>query len=222
MGRATRRSPVGVRPLRSGEASGERIYVARLAARIMAEEGVATPGQARAKALSRLGITAQRDFPDNREIAAFLCEYQRLFQSDRQARALQARRAVALRAMSLLEAFQPLVAGPVLDGTAGADSWVSLHLFADAPEEIGIALLNLAIPFESGDKKLRRGNGLTLVQPCFRFMAEEVPVELIVFRRAERHEAPLCPVLGRPMARADRRRLAGLIGPDMLGACEAR
>ena len=180
----------------------------------MAEEGVATPAQARAKALDRLGIAAQRDVPDNRQIAAFLCEYQRLFQADSQAQALRIRRAVALCAMSLLTEFEPLVAGPVLDGSAGTQSWVSLHVFADAPEDVGIALLNLAIPYKSGDKKLRRGNGLVVSQPCFRFMADEVPVEIIVFRRAERHEPPLCPVLDRPMARADRRRLAGLIGPE--------
>ena len=118
--------------------------------------------------------------------------------------------------MSLLDEFEPLVAGPVLDGSAGTQSWVSLHVFADAPEDIGIALLNLAIPYESGDKKLRRGNGLVVSQPCFRFMADEVPVEIIVFRRAERHEPPLCPVLDRPMTRADRRRLSGLIGPEGL------
>ena len=183
----------------------------------MAEEGVATPAQARAKALDRLGIPAQRDVPDNQQIAAFLCEYQRLFQADSQAQALRIRRAVALYAMSLLTEFEPLVAGPVLDGSAGTQSWVSLHVFADAPEDVGIALLNLAIPYESGDKKLRRGNGLVVSQPCFRFMADEVPVEIIVFRRAERHEPPLCPVLDRPMARADRRRLAGLIGPEPAG-----
>jgi hypothetical protein len=181
----------------------------------MAEEGVATPAQARAKALCRLGIPAQRDvLPDNRQIAAFLCEYQRLFQAESQTRALRIRRVVALYAMSLLTEFEPLVVGPVLDGSAGIQSWVSLHVFADAPEDVGIALLNLAIPFESGDKKLRRANGLLVSQPCFRFMADEVPIEVIVFRRAERHEPPLCPVLDRPMARADRRRLAGLIGPE--------
>ena len=210
--RATRHAPARVRPT----AAGERLHVARLAARIMAEEGVATPAQARAKALDRLGIPAQRDVPDNRQIAAFLCEYQRLFQADSQAQALRIRRAVALRAMSLLTEFEPLVAGPVLDGSAGTQSWVSLHVFADAPEDVGIALLNLAIPYKSGDKKLRRGNGLVVSQPCFRFMADEVPVEIIVFRRAERHEPPLCPVLDRPMARADRRRLAGLVGPEGL------
>ncbi len=214
MRRATRRFPARARPPGPAEASAERVHVARLAARIMAEEGVATPGQARAKALDRLGITAQRGVPDNREIAAFLCEYQRLFQTERQGRALRQRRTVALSAMALLSEFEPLLAGPVLDGSAGAGSWVSLHVFADTPEDIGIALLNLAVPYVSGDKKLRRGNGLTVLQPCFRFMADEIPVELIVFRRAERHEAPLCPVLGRPMARADRRRLAALMGVE--------
>ena len=214
--RATRHAPARVRPTVPGGPSAKRLHVARLAGRIMAEEGVATPAQARAKALDRLGIPAQRDVPDNRQIAAFLCEYQRLFQADSQAQALRIRRAVALRAMSLLTEFEPLVAGPVLDGSAGTQSWVSLHVFADAPEDVGIALLNLAIPYKSGDKKLRRGNGLVVSQPCFRFMADEVPVEIIVFRRAERHEPPLCPVLDRPMARADRRRLAGLLGPEGL------
>lgn len=195
-------------------ASANRLHVARLAARIMAEEGVVSPGLARAKALDRLGVPALRDVPDNREIAALLCEYQRLFQTDSQAEALRQRRAVALSAMSLLEEFQPLVAGAVLDGSAGTRSPVLLHVFADAPEDVGIALLNRAIPYESGDTKLRRTNGLMVSQPCFRFLADEIAIEIIVFRRSERHEPPLCPVLGRPMARADRRRLAELIDPD--------
>ncbi|MGH8590574.1 MAG: hypothetical protein ACREXX_14940, partial [Gammaproteobacteria bacterium] len=80
--RATRHAPARVRPtVPPGEPSGKRLHVARLAARIMAEEGVATPAQARAKALDRLGIPGQRDVPDNRQIAAFLSEYQRLFQA---------------------------------------------------------------------------------------------------------------------------------------------
>ncbi len=85
----SRDAPPRVRPEALGEPSGERLHVARLAARIMAEEGVATPAQARAKALSRLGIPGERDGPDNREIAALLYEYQRLFQAESQSRALR-------------------------------------------------------------------------------------------------------------------------------------
>ncbi|MGH8245638.1 MAG: hypothetical protein ACREUU_04325 [Gammaproteobacteria bacterium] len=191
--------------------SQNRRCVAELAARIMADEGVEYYHLAKRKAADRLGIKGLRKFPDNSEIAALLNTHQRLFQAQSQPLWLRAQRETALEAMRLLRRFDPMLAGPVLDGSAARQSIVCLHVFAETPEEVNYSLLEHAIPFTVHERTVRQNSRERTAYPCFRFMAGEVGIELVVFSPIFKRQAPLSPVDGKPMARADRAFVEALV-----------
>ncbi|MGH8543591.1 MAG: hypothetical protein ACREX3_08160 [Gammaproteobacteria bacterium] len=193
--------------------SQNRRRVAELAARIMADEGVEYYHLAKRKAADRLGIKAPREVPDNSEIAALLSVYQRLFQAQRQPRWLRAQRETALEAMRLLRLFDPMLAGPVLDGSAARQAMVCLHVFAETPEEVSHFLLEHAIPFTVHERTVRQNSRGRTAYPCFRFMAGEAGIELMVFPPFFKRQAPLSPVDGKPMARADFAFVEALVRP---------
>jgi len=106
------------------------------AARIMAVEGIRDFSQAKRKAALHLGAPGTTNLPQNREIQAALEDYQRLFGGERQQLALRTLREAALEAMQFFAPFSPRLVGGVLDGTAGPESAVDLHCFADTPEDV--------------------------------------------------------------------------------------
>ena len=111
-------------------------------------------------------------------------------------------REMALRAMEFLAGFNPRLVGPVLRGTADEHTEVTLHVFADTSEEIGLFLLEKGIPHQAGDRRVTLATGEAALYPAYRFIAEEVPMMLVVFptngiRQALRNE-----VDGRPAQRA--------------------
>src|SRR5690606_23559400 len=102
-----------------------RLRPAHEAARPMAAGGSGDFRQAKLKAASRLGIRDDASLPRNREIEDALREYQRLFLGDDQADALRMRREAALGALEFFAPFEPRLVGPVLEGTADANSPVA-------------------------------------------------------------------------------------------------
>ncbi len=189
-----------------------RERIAKEAARLMCEGGVRDFQLAKRKALVRLRIDDQRNLPGNEEIEQAISEYQRLFRADTQPRRLAELRQVAVRAMRFLAHFQPRLVGSVLSGTADEHSDVCLHLFAETAEEVGIFLLNNGIPFDHGERVLRVAADDTARLPTCRFVADDVPVELVVFAARSRRRVPLSPVDGRPMERAPLRAVEALAG----------
>lgn len=179
-----------------------RQRLAQEAARLMAEEGVQDFHSAKHKAAARLGVAATRNLPRNDEIEAALVEYQRLFRPHSQAAALERLRRATLQAMRFLASFQPRVVGPVLAGTADAHTPVSLHLFADAPEEVALFLLQKNIPYEHTDRRYTLSHGEAISYPVYRFIAQDTAIDLTIFPINGLREAPRSPVDGRPMARA--------------------
>ena len=179
-----------------------RERVAKEAARLMCESGIGDFQLAKRKALQRLRISEQRALPSNEEIEAAVSEYQRLFRAHSQPRRLAHLRQVAVRAMRFLARFQPRLVGEVLSGTADQHSDVCLHLFAETAEDVGLFLLDNGIPHEQGERTMKFASDDTQRLPTCRFMADDVPVELVIFAERVRHRVPLSPVDGRPMERA--------------------
>lgn len=188
-----------------------RLRVAQEAARLMLETGIRDFAQAKRKASARLGLATGHPLPSNREIEEALAGYQRLFRSESQPRRLRELRETASRAMELLGAFLPRLVGPVLAGTADEHSPVHIHLFADTPEEVGIFLMEHRIPYELDERVVRPSPGQTKRFPLFRFLAGQDVVELTVFPVAGLRQAPLSPVDGRPMERADIKTVRSLL-----------
>ncbi len=187
-----------------------RERVAKEAARLMCETGIHDYQLAKRKAVQHLRLSGQRNLPSNGEIESAVSEYQRLFRAHSQPRRLAQLRCTAVRAMRFLVRFRPRLVGAVLSGTADEHSDVCLHLFAETPEEVGLFLLENGVPHEHGERSIRLAIDGTERLPTCRFMADDVPVELVVFAERARRRVPLSPVDGRPMRRAALRAVEAL------------
>ena len=124
-----------------------RREIACTAARMMAEEGIDSYGQAKRKAARALGALDAEALPTNDEIEQELRAYQALYQAEEQPARLRELRQAALEAMQLLAEFRPCLIGPVLDGTAGRYAEIDLELFADCGKDVEIFLLAHGIPY---------------------------------------------------------------------------
>lgn len=188
-----------------------RRALAQEAARLMAEHGIHDFRLAKQKAADRLGITDEGVLPRNTEIEEALAEHQRLFAGARHAQWLAAQRQAALRAMQSLKAFSPRLVGPVLNGTATEHSDVQLHLFSDNPDAVTLTLLDRGVQHEVGERRLRLDPERVAAYPSVRFEQDEHLVEATVFPVDGIRQAPVSPVDGRPMRRADVHELESLI-----------
>jgi hypothetical protein len=141
--------------------------------------------------------------PRNVEIEAALAERQRLFGGGLHSAQLVQQRRAALQAMQRLTLFNPRLVGAVLAGTATATAPVQLHLFADAPEPIALGLLDAHVPHELAHRRVRLTTERAENLPCVYFAVDAQAVEATVFPVDGIRQAPLSPVDGRPMRRAD-------------------
>ena len=200
---------------RSNRSEKQRTLIAQDAARLMAEHGIRDFQLAKFKAADRLGVQRNSpNLPRNSEIQAALGEYQRLFRADCQPYSLQQLRRVALAVMGDLAQFRPRLVGPVLSGHADVHSPVELHIFAEAPEELAFHLMDRAIDYELGERRLRVAQTQFRNFPVYSFQADGVRIEATVFTVEGERQAPLSPVDGRPMPRAPSHRLASLLADD--------
>lgn len=188
-----------------------RQLIAQTAAQLMTEGGIRDFAMAKRKAAQRHGVEHSRNLPGNDEIENALFEYQRLFHSDTKAELLRQLRQTALKAMTMLESFDPVLVGPILNGSADENTPVYLHLFADTAEQVLIFLLQHHIPFDQGERTVHLANGQTPHYPKFSFVAGDTAIELTVFPTEGPRQPPLSPVDGKPMKRASRRQLETLL-----------
>ncbi|TLY99935.1 MAG: hypothetical protein E6K33_10275 [Gammaproteobacteria bacterium] len=190
-----------------------RRALAQEAARLMAEHGIRDFLVAKRKAAERLGvIDGVALLPKNREIESALAEYQRLFRGASHLEALEAQRRAALAAMRYLREFAPRLVGPVLSGTATEYTEVQLHLFAERVESVTLKLLDGGIPHELTEKRLKLNAELVRPFPGVRFEVDDQPIEATVFPTDGIRQAPMSPVDGRPMRRADAGEVEALLG----------
>ncbi|WP_414487645.1 hypothetical protein [Stenotrophomonas maltophilia] len=193
-----------------------RHRLAHEAARLMAQGGIRDFHQAKLKAASRLGIHDDASLPRNVEIEDALREYQRLFAGPQHGNELQRRREAALRALEFLHAFAPRLVGPVLDGTADANSPVQVHLHSDDPEAVHRFLDEQGIPAESRVRRLRLDRERSLDVPVWVFSAEDLTFDLAVLPYDALRQAPLSPVDEKPMRRASQAQLRELLSQEQI------
>lgn len=164
---------------RSRRDSNLRLRLAYMAARLMAEDGIADYGTAKWKAARQAGLSDSNLLPDNQEIETALREYQGLYQKDDQPANLRRLREVAVKVMRDFAEFRPVLVGSVLIGTAGQYSDVNLQLFTDDVKALTIFMLNRRMRFEEGTRRVRRGEQVFDV-PQLRFDVDDVPVTMTV------------------------------------------
>jgi hypothetical protein len=188
-----------------------RRALAQEAARVMAEHGVRDFLFAKRKAAERFGVVDGAVLPRNTEIEAALAEYQRLFGGEDHVESLLAQRLAAAEAMRWLRDFQPRLVGPVLHGTATLHSEVQLHVFADRAETVAFRLMDSGVPYDVGERRLKLNADRVLARPSLQFEIDTQAIEVVVFPVDGIRQAPVSPVDGRPMRRADLAEVEALI-----------
>ena len=166
-----------------------RLHIAYLAARLMAEDGVADYASAKHKAARQAGLADANLLPDNTEIEAALREYHGLYQADEQPARLRHLREVAVKVMREFDQFRPALVGSVLSGTAGMHSDVNLHLFTDDPKALTLFLLNRRYRFEESTRSLSRGGRMEPF-PQISLDVEDVTVTMTVLDRDDERWSP--------------------------------
>jgi len=165
-----------------------RRQIAYIAARMMAEDGVADYGTAKMKAARQAGLVDANLLPDNQEIEEALREYQGLYQNEEQPAHLRMLREVAVKVMREFCDFRPALVGSVLSGTAGMHSDVNLQLFTDDAKALTMFLVNRRYRFEEGSRRVRRGERLEEVPQIF-LDVDDVTVTLTVLDREDERTA---------------------------------
>ncbi len=191
-----------------------RQMVAQEAARLIVDGGMRDYRAAKIKAAERLGLRSRGSLPANAEIEEAVGEHHKIFGGDEHAAFLTAMRETALAVMRLLTEFEPRLVGPVLNGTADDHSAVNLHVFADSPEMVAFALADQGFQYRPYERRLKTRQGQPEVYAGFRFRHADATVEATVFPFDGIRQAPISPIDGRPMRRADLRTVAGLLDAD--------
>lgn len=194
-----------------------RQRVAQEAARIICEQGIEDYGLAKFKAAERLGLGDKGSLPGNPEIQRAVSEHLSLFGGESHSALIRALRRAAVSAMEMLDAFTPRLVGPVLHGTAGETSAINLHVFSDNPELVGQALDDGSVPYKTYERRLKSRRDRTESFAGFRFRCEDAAVEATVFPYDGIRQAPISPIDGKPMRRADARAVRGLLNGGRKG-----
>ena len=193
------------------EAARARTMVAQEAARIIVNQGIRDYRLAKTKAAARLGFGARGTLPGNAEIERAVGEYLQLFSGDAHRDLLLALRRAALSAMRLLERFSPRLVGPVLAGTADANAAVNLHVFADSPETVSFHIADAGLTPRLYERRLKSRRGRNETYSGYQFRYSQTSIEATVFPFDGLRQAPISPIDGRPMRRADDKAVRALI-----------
>ena len=180
-----------------------RRVVAQEAARIIVEEGLEDYRLAKTKAAERLGMADRGSLPRNGEIERAVAEHLLIFRHDSHTNLLQSLRSAALSAMHLLSPFTPRLVGPVLAGTAGEHSAVNLHVFSDSAEQVAFLLHDGGIAYKPFERRYKSRRGRSETYAAFSFVHRNSTIEATVFPFDGIRQAPISPVDGKPMRRAD-------------------
>jgi hypothetical protein len=188
-----------------------RQILAQEAARIIVDQGIEDYRLAKLKAAERLGMRGRGSLPGNAEIEKAASEHLQLFGRELHVDLLRVLRRAALSAMEVLAPFTPRLVGPVLHGTASAHSPVNLHVFADDVELVAFRLQESSVPYRPFERRLKSRRDRVESFAAFRFAQGESDIEATVFPFDGVRQAPISPVDGKPMPRADKSAILKLL-----------
>ena len=158
--------------------SNLRREIAALAARMIAEDGIADYGFAKRKAARQLGAVNADELPNNAEIEAEVRTYLAVFQDEEHLERQQAMRLAAIEVMRELEPFRPYLTGAVLEGTAGRYAEVEIDLFPESAKEVEIFFLNQNVAYEHRDPRRNQPDG---PEAILVFDWGDVPIRLRIY-----------------------------------------
>jgi hypothetical protein len=188
-----------------------RRRLAQETARIIIEQGLRDYRSAKIKAAENLGMRNYGSLPRNEEIERAISEYLQLFGGKSHADFLVTIRSATLSTMKMLAAFEPRLVGAILSGNADPNSAIDLHLFSDSPEMVAMHLTELDVSYKPCERRLKSRRDQVDVFPGFTFAHEGAEVETTVFVVDGIRQAPISPIDGKPMKRADMKAVQELI-----------
>jgi hypothetical protein len=186
-------------PIRLKSAQKLRMQIAEVAAKLVAVDEVADYHSAKRKAASQLGVSTNKNLPSNQEIEEALINYQHLFQTNKHRGRLKDLRTQAIVAMKLLHQFKPLLVGPVASGTATHSTEVTLHLYCDHVERVGLFLLKQGIPNRLSEKQIKISLTRSITCPAYHFIADQTLFVLVIFSEKDRNLSPVSSIDNRSM-----------------------
>jgi hypothetical protein len=131
----------------SQRAAQNRVRIAQVAARLIAEHGITDWSLAKRKAARELMLPEREALPGDDEVQAALAEHHALFARDTHDDQLRAQREKALLWMRRLAQFAPHLTGGVAEGWATEHSDIRLELVAEDAKAVELVLLNAAEPY---------------------------------------------------------------------------
>ena len=191
-----------------------RQEIAVQAAKLLAEDGTMDYAAAKQKAMKLCGVSGRVDLPSNEEIEAELKIHLNTFDLSDRAVLLRKKRETALAAMQLLQEFEPMLVGTVLEGTAVENSPIELQLFSDSVKDIAVYLIEKNIPHEPFDRKMRINKNESVDVPTFRVNYGEHEIYLSVLGHKMRRQKLFSPITLQPMNRATTKKLKALLSPS--------
>ena len=191
-----------------------RQLLAQEAARIIVDHGIRDYRVAKTKAAERLGFNSRGSLPANAEIERAVSEHLQLFRGESHTHLLLMLRLAALSAMDMLRPFSPRLVGPVLQGTADDHSAINLHVFADSPEAVAVTLSEQGLNYRPYERRLKSRRNQVETYAGFEFKFEHTLVQSTVFPVDGIRQAPISPINGKPMQRADVDAVRELIAAD--------
>jgi hypothetical protein len=191
-----------------------RLLIAREAARLMYEEGVGEYRDAKRKAAHGFGpekaLSLGSHLPSNAEIHAELQRLIAIHEGEVLPERLLRLRLIALDLMETLDRFRPYLVGSVLSGAVTERSDIDLHLFAESCEEVEEFLDEKGIDYEQEVVSIRHGGEFHDYHHIY-LEEQGVVIECSVYPLADIHRIPKSSITGRPMERADARKLHKII-----------
>ena len=198
--------------MRNHSSDRARQVLAQEAARIIVEQGIQDYRVAKTKAAERLGMKDRGSLPGNAEIELAVSNHLQLFNRESHVDLLRMMRGAAIAAMEMLLPYSSRLVGPVLHGTAAETSPINLHVFADASEMVAFKLQEQDVHYRPFERRLKSRRDRLETFAAFRFMQDESPVEATIFPIDGVRQAPISPVDGKPMRRADKKAVLELLG----------
>lgn len=179
-----------------------RERLAQESARLVNEHGIQDYGLAKRKAAHRFGVREAGALPSNAEIENCVREWNRIFEPDEHDKYLAELRRLAIEVMTILSEFETRLAGSVLTGTITANSFIELHLFSDAPEDVAMKLEECGVTYRNCQRRYRYDSRGPSLIPGFRFTYRGERIDALVFPEKGLRQAPMSPIDRRPIRRA--------------------
>jgi hypothetical protein len=191
-----------------------RQMLAQEAARIIVDQGLRDFRAAKMKAAERLGMSTRGALPRNSEIELAVSEHLALYGREAHSDFLFTMRETTLAVMRVLNVFTPRLVGPVLIGTADENSAINLHVFSDSVEAVAAELHSLGHRYRPYERRLKTSRGRGAKPETFAGLQFEFAGELVeatVFPIDGIRQAPISPIDGKPMKRANEKAVKALL-----------